>query len=64
MRIISGNRCSQCCYCMDDEDGYGMCCKDTIYKNISINQTACKYFCGDDESLNYYSNTTTEDNYE
>lgn len=52
MRIISNNTCSKCCYYMDNYDGFGLCCNDTIYKNVLPKQQACKYFCSDDDNDN------------
>lgn len=53
MRIISYNMCRECCYCIDDYDNNGLCCKDNIYKSVKLNQSACRYFCGDDEDSVY-----------
>ena len=49
MRIITNNTCSECCYCIDDYDNEGLCCRDSIYKHIKMNQCACRHFCGDGE---------------
>lgn len=55
MRIISNNKCNECCYCVEDYDGFGICCKDNIYKNIKPNQQACRFFC-DDNNTEHYNN--------
>ena len=61
MRIISFNTCKQCCYCMEDNDGFGTCCKDNIYKHVSINQHACRFFCQDGENFSSYDDTDIDD---
>ena len=55
MRILSTNMCSECCYCIDDYDNNGFCCKDLYNKPIKLNQSACEFFCDDtiDNNLNY-----------
>lgn len=60
LKITPTNICSNCCYCIEDNDNFGTCCRDNIYRHIKLNQHACKYFCGDDEDdFNMYSNQQT-----
>ena len=62
MRIISRNMCIECCYCIEDYDDNGLCCKDNIYKHVKLNQSACRYFCCDDGGVpNQYKNIIQHD---
>lgn len=62
MRIITGHICKECCYCLEDDDTFGICCKDNRYKSISINQQAPTCFCGDGEEITYYHTIKPIDN--
>lgn len=56
MRIISSNMCKECCYCIEDYDENGLCCKDMDYKPVKLNQSACRFFCDDNNGYNSYAN--------
>lgn len=63
MRITSGNMCMECCYCIEDYDNYGLCCKDNIYKPVKLNKSACRYFCGDnDDDIYKFDSMKNENN--
>ena len=47
MHIITTNTCSECCYCTEDYDNFGICCKDNTNKHVKLNQSACRCFCSD-----------------
>ena len=64
MRIISGHICYECCYCMEDYDDNGMCCKDAIYKPIKLSQSACRSFCEDGDNINYGYPDFNEDDFD
>ena len=59
MRIISNNTCSDCCYCIEDYANEGLCCRESIYEHIRLNQCACRYFCGDDPDCDCYTQYKT-----
>ena len=64
MHIITTNTCSECCYCMDDYDNFGICCKDNTYRQTKLNKSACRFFCSDNmPDTTEEHNTLMPDNY-
>lgn len=64
MRILNGNLCKDCCFCIDDYEDNGLCCKDNIYKPIKLNHYACRYFCDDREDTSFYDNILDNNQYD
>jgi len=61
MHIISINTCSECCYCTEDYDNFGLCCKDNSNKHVKLNQSACRFFCSVDTTDPFEHNTLMPD---
>ena len=61
MHIITTNTCSECCYCIEDYENFGLCCKDNTNKHIRLNQSACRCFCSDNAQDPWEHNTLMPD---